>query len=790
MNSKNFIRRHQLFWVLIILLLLPCLVLMGIASYFLFIDRNLSKNQRLVLDKADFIFQSKAKEFAQEIQFLALDSNLNKDLRSWNQFSNNSGASKRLKAKLNKDLGYLLQNQKQNRLKGIPPIHILILTDRYGKVLAHTFDEQVKKFPILESQYKGEIQSSLLIRAASGETITTIDFVLHNANNKGGLVLHSYIPIYDYPNIPAILIGGYTLQQDTMIVDEIKNMINQDLDTDSLADVWLVSLGNVPKDSQWHLPNDNEGSFNFKEDNKNFLMLYREIRNLESGRLGYLLVQLEDNSFTSVLNWWLNILIYILPFSLLFTGLVYWFIHETIVVPKRRLSLMMCKVAEGHLELSENYPIVKSGDELSSLTYNFFKMVEKAQMIIQQEQLQREDLLKINEDSSAISSKLDKELILHLIMEKALSFASANNCEIFLVDDYSNVLESSISGGIGSIPISSELLNEGERVAHQVRIDGKTSIINSFNWEPSGEQNLISLPLIAHNKTIGIMNLYNKKGSFITKDQEMLSTLIDQAAISLDNAKLYREVADRERLRKELEIARDIQKKILPKKLPNVSNLTLGVRIKRAKDVRGNFYDFLYTPQHNLAFVLGNASERGVKAGITTLMAKTALHSIVENQLINTIDVLSQINTVIGSYLRGKEDYIKIVYGVFEGNILHYTTAGHESILLYRASLDEMIIPPSTSIALGMVDKLSGVLEEYKLELEVGDVIIFYTEGLLKNMLTENSEEYNLKELIRFVKRKISHTSQELAELIMQQYLPSGAIELVDDITVLVIKVK
>lgn len=212
-------------------------------------------------------------------------------------------------------------------------------------------------------------------------------------------------------------------------------------------------------------------------------------------------------------------------------------------------------------------------------------------------------------------------------------------------------------------------------------------------------------------------------------------------------------ITERARMAKELEIARQVQMRLLPEKSPDIANVDIeGVCIP-ANEVGGDYYDFIPIDDSRLAIVIGDVSGKGVPAAIYMTLTKGIIQTQAENKH-TPEEVLTRVNRSLYSMMDHKS-FVTLYYAVIdvEGRRLDYCRAGHNPMLLFRERDNEVISLKPRGIALGIEKGIlfNSIITEGHIELKRGDLLAFYTDGFSEAMNKEDAEygEERLSEILR-----------------------------------------
>jgi len=301
----------------------------------------------------------------------------------------------------------------------------------------------------------------------------------------------------------------------------------------------------------------------------------------------------------------------------------------------------------------------------------------------------------------------------------------------------------------------------------------------------------VTIPVVLENKVNALVGIGKKDNlqAYTLKDIELLEHLGKQIGITIDNALHHEDIVEKERLAEELRLGREIQMALLPQETPTIPGLTVYGLMQPAKEIGGDYYDFItLTKQNSLAIVIGDVSGKGVAAGLLMAMAKTAIHTISQEEP-SPRQVLIKTNQILYKHL-GSQKFMTMLYLSWNAQTrtLSYSSAGHEHILVYRADTKKVESILSGGFMLGMMPDIEHFLEDNNLDFNPRDKIILYTDGVTEAHDAENNF-FGLEKLISIIEKSGQSASDELLNIIKQElYGFIGSREQYDDITVVVIE--
>lgn len=306
----------------------------------------------------------------------------------------------------------------------------------------------------------------------------------------------------------------------------------------------------------------------------------------------------------------------------------------------------------------------------------------------------------------------------------------------------------------------------------------------------SNIQTLILEPLVLDQKLLGVLVVENKlyERYFTASDAYLVRNFSHHATMILNTSRLSVERTERERLQMELTLGTRIQSDLLPDKIPAVEGIALAGSMTPAKEIGGDYYDFIPGPDGKLGIVIGDVSGKGVPAGMIMTILQTLLRAQYEFSS-NTKDLLVFVNERLASKIKSHM-FVTLLF--FEWNPasrkLRYTSCGHEHILHFRKGPGVLETLKSGGLALGMVEDNSALIRERELPVAPGDTVLLYSDGIIEARNPED-QMFGLERLKRFVE---SHQGME-AEAIHRDMLETMLAwrrdrEQIDDITCIVMR--
>jgi serine phosphatase RsbU (regulator of sigma subunit) len=301
----------------------------------------------------------------------------------------------------------------------------------------------------------------------------------------------------------------------------------------------------------------------------------------------------------------------------------------------------------------------------------------------------------------------------------------------------------------------------------------------------------LMVPLIFENKVTAILGLGKKENlqAYTAKDIELLKKLGQEVGVTLFNSLHYEDLVEKERLDEEMKMGRQIQMALLPQSTPQVSGLIVSGLMLPAKEIGGDYYDFITLPRNDqLAVIIGDVSGKGVGAGLIMSLAKATIYAFSQEES-SPRQILTRTNYALYHHIAGQK-FMTLLYMLWQPQIktLVYSSAGHEHVLIYHAGSDEVESVLSGGFMLGMLADIDNFLEERQIKLDTKDKVLLYTDGITE-ALNESGERFGLETLIGVFKKYGRKPTDELVQLLKDEVFNFiGSHPQYDDITLVVLE--
>lgn len=366
---------------------------------------------------------------------------------------------------------------------------------------------------------------------------------------------------------------------------------------------------------------------------------------------------------------------------------------------------------------------------------------------------QAKTLALLHEVSRELTSILDREELLRRVAERIRKIVDYDVFSVMLWNEQTQLLESVFAMRCNDsipartrVPLHKGLSGAAAGQRRVLRVHDVTEDPRYIRCETGVDaRSEIVVPLLMKDRLIGVLDLESTQPHAFTLEHErMLSTLGSFVAVALENARLYEEALQNERrLRSDLDTAREIQRQLLPTGAREIPGLDLAAAYVPARELGGDFYDFLPYGEGRLAIALGDVSGKGTAAALYGSLAIGTIREIVVDRDCDPACMLALLNQRLHN-TRLDARFIAMLFGVYDAahRRLTLANAGSPYPLLLRDG--HVISVRLEGVPLGLLPGTQ--YDESSLDLLPGDVVVFASDGIPESE-NASQEEFGLQRL-------------------------------------------
>ena len=406
-----------------------------------------------------------------------------------------------------------------------------------------------------------------------------------------------------------------------------------------------------------------------------------------------------------------------------------------------------------------------------------------------------EELAILNDIATAITSTQSLEKIVALIVQRCIKHLKVEQGVVMLLDEQDtekpfqtmirkqdsspNVLpyrfDNQITGWM--------LKNKSPLLINDLKNDERFKFTDETELPV---KTLLSVPMSLKGRMIGLLTLFNKKSEsgFSSDDQRLLSIIAAQSAHVIEHARLLQKEQELFKLEEEYRMAKEIQLNILPKQIPAIEGYDIFAINIPAKEVGGDYYDFIKLTGNRIAFCLGDITGKGLAAAMlmANLQATLRGQALTQN---NVCDNIKNSNVLLFNST-AENRFATLFYGEldFVNHTITYCNAGHDApVSLFKNNITRLT---EGGLLMGCFD--FAEFEQKDKQIKSGELLLIFSDGVTEAM-NINHEEFGEEKLISIVKSSQDLKVKELIEKIVTEVrVHSSKVEQSDDITLLAIK--
>ncbi len=418
---------------------------------------------------------------------------------------------------------------------------------------------------------------------------------------------------------------------------------------------------------------------------------------------------------------------------------------------------------------------------------NYFKLSEQAERYSLEEE-------KLSEVAQRISVSLDLDELLNLIIDALRALVPYDAAGIFLIDRQTQNIQRMVVYGYANDLDQTVLLNIGRNASQLMQETRNALILRDLSQYPV-YQNVLGMtrsvmiaPIVVNKRGIGVFTLDSSEADAYTlQDLALFQKFAYQAALSIEKAQLHQALMEKNKLERELSIAREIQRSFLPLREPSIKGFEVSGLNLPSRLVSGDYYDFIKIVEGQWGLVIGDVSGKGIPASlIMATFRASLLAEIRNNYAISTI--MAKVNRLLWESTDSNQ-FVTAFYGVLDerSQILTYCNAGHNPVLLIHKD-DSWQKLETGGLILGAFE--NSTYQENFIRIGAGGILLLYTDGVTE-VFNEAGEEFGTERLVDLVKGYRHLDARALTLMLQDQVLNFAADQMIqDDFTLVVVKAR
>jgi sigma-B regulation protein RsbU (phosphoserine phosphatase) len=393
--------------------------------------------------------------------------------------------------------------------------------------------------------------------------------------------------------------------------------------------------------------------------------------------------------------------------------------------------------------------------------------------------------------SRQFSSILDLDEILKRIATSVRSLINYDAFGIYLVDAAHSTLRTRFSARYdqrvetGNIPFGKGIIGAAVESRESIRV-ADTAVDPRYIATHPGIRSELAIPLIVQDRIVGVLNVESEKINFFTEDhQRVLTLLAPQIASSIENARLYEELAQREQmLEQDLKAARKLQRLLL-QSAPELAGMEVGIRSRPAREISGDVYDFFESGEKSAVIAFGDVSGKGAAAALYGALLSGLLRILGPRRKTPALLMQSLNETLMERRVDAQYATLLVAFWESEQRMLKLANAGACPPLIWRRG--EILNPRVEGVPIGLLDDISyDVLD---LTLELDDVVMVYSDGV-EDQVDGNGVDFSRARITQVLQQHAEQAPKAIADSVIAALdTHRGLHGLTDDQSVIVLRI-
>ncbi|MGM0607923.1 MAG: SpoIIE family protein phosphatase [Candidatus Muiribacteriota bacterium] len=399
------------------------------------------------------------------------------------------------------------------------------------------------------------------------------------------------------------------------------------------------------------------------------------------------------------------------------------------------------------------------------------------------------ELQLIYDFTKKMGSVFDKKTLFSIALKTIKEAFNAHKATILVFDRENHSLQIECSKPEYKIGKKLPVCDFFKKIDQNPEIINQKDNIDLFVKNNFKYNSLFSAPVFFKEKLYALIMLSERETNkpYSERDEKILQSFAQQTTNSLENIRLYNQFIEKQKIERDIELARNIQVSLLPSRPPVLNQLDVAAISMPARQVGGDYYDFYKISDDECWFLLGDVSGKGIAAALLMAMIRSLFRSELRNANENTGELLTEINRLIATDIyEGKFITFVCAFANMKNNKMYFTSAGHVPFVHYQADKKEIVHYEADGLPVGIMEDVKYSTRCLKMKEE--DFIIFFTDGVNEAM-NKNREEFGSERLEAVIKKNTDKSSNGIIKSILlsiedfTQKQPQH-----DDTTILVIK--
>jgi len=438
------------------------------------------------------------------------------------------------------------------------------------------------------------------------------------------------------------------------------------------------------------------------------------------------------------------------------------------------------------------------GQRTASVQFLYLLANALSRMCTQEMQLRQriQELSALFNISTMLTGTRGLQQILDRITRGVAEAMRVKSCSLRLLDENRDELVIKSVWGLSEEYLKKGPVTVGMSTVERSVLSGETVYIADMSnddrvvyQEESKREGIVSslvVGMLYKDRPIGAIRVYTAEvHEFSEFEVKLLQSIASQAAVAIENARLQEEALEKDRLERQVQIAAEVQRRMMPAKAPKMAGLDIAALYVPCFELGGDFYDFIPLGDHSVGVTVADVVGKGLPASLLMASVRAAMRAQADN-VYDLDEIVSRVNKSMSLDMRSNE-FITLWYGVldYKNKQLTYSSAGHEPAILIR---------DGKMRELGVGGMVIGVDPEQTYDKEVvqlqkGDILWIYTDGV-PDAMNYAGDKFGKTRMREGLMKYAGESAEQICrQMLWETRRFVGLNRRTDDTTIVVIKV-
>jgi len=438
------------------------------------------------------------------------------------------------------------------------------------------------------------------------------------------------------------------------------------------------------------------------------------------------------------------------------------------------------------------------GQRTASVQFLYLLANALSRLCSQEMQLRQriQELTALFNISTMLSGTRGLQQILDRITRAVAEALHVKSCSLRLLDDHRDELLIKSVFGLSQEYLTKGPVTVGANTIDRAALSGQAIYIRDMSSDErvvypheaqrEGIVSSLVVGMLFKDRPIGVLRVYTAQvHEFSDVERKLLVSIASQAAVAIENARLQEEAVEKDRLERQVQIAAEVQRRMMPLQPPKAPGLDIAALYVPCFELGGDFYDFIPLGDHSVGITVADVVGKGLPASLLMASVRAAMRAQADN-VYDLDEIISRVNKSMSLDMRANE-FITLWYGVldYQNRQLTYCSAGHEPAILVRGGKMQELATGGMVIGVDPEQKY----DKEVVQLQAGDVLWIYTDGV-PDAMNYNGDKFGKTRMRECLMTHLDQSAEQICrQMLWETRRFVGLNRRTDDTTMVVIKV-